>query len=146
MLIILDGWIEKEISKDYLPSKALDQRGAAAMSKKIRHIDKKHIIHAGLLGAIKAKPIKKIYYGEFGAKTSTGPRGPSKEVLDLIANEEKAAGRPDITVILVRKDTGYPGQIDGRETRQPTPPQRQRAREKMQEAIDAYNPGARNPF
>jgi hypothetical protein len=116
------------------------------MTKKIRHLDKKDIIHAGLLGAVKAKPIKKIYYGEFGAKTNTGPRGPSKEVLDLIASQEMAAGRPDITVILVRRDTGYPGQIDGLETGKPKQSQMQRAREKMQEVIDAYNPGARNPF
>ncbi|HTB00963.1 MAG TPA: hypothetical protein VK804_10850 [Bradyrhizobium sp.] len=116
------------------------------MIKKIRHLDKKGIIHAGLLDAIKAKPIKKIYYGEFGARTQTGPRGPSKQVLDLIADEEKAAGKPDITVILVRRNTGYPGQIDGKETKKPTDAQKRRAHEKMQEAIDAYNPGARNPF
>jgi hypothetical protein len=116
------------------------------MAKKIRHIDKKDLIHAELLKAIKANPIKKIYYGELGAKTNSGPRGPSKEVLDCIAEEEKAAGRPDITVILVRRDSGYPGQIDGRQTKKPTPTQMQRAREKMQEAIDAYNPGERNPF
>jgi len=116
------------------------------MAKKIRKLDKKDVVHAGLLKAVKAKPPVKIYYGQFGAKTSTGPRGPSKDLLDLIADEEKAAGRPDITVILVRRNTGYPGQIDGKESKRPTSAQRQRAREKMQDVIDAYNPGARNPF
>jgi len=116
------------------------------MAKKVRHIEKKDIIRAELMKCVRAKPLKRIYYGEFGVLTTTGPRCPSKDVLDLIANEEIAAGRPDITVILVRKDTGYPGQIDGRETKMPTLQDRARAREKMQGVIDTYNVGARNPF
>jgi hypothetical protein len=114
------------------------------MAKKIRHIDKKDLIRAELMKCIRSRPIKKAYYGDIGLLTETGPRGPSKAVLDFIA--EKAKGLPDITVILVRKDTGYPGQIDGKKIEKPTSNERLRIQQKCQQVIDKYNPGAVNPF
>ncbi len=69
-----------------------------------------------------------------------------KDVLDLIASEETKANRPDLTVLIVRKDTRYPGQIDGKLTRKLTLIDKVRARAKLQEVIDVYNPGAFNPF
>jgi hypothetical protein len=73
------------------------------MAKKIRHIAKKDIIRSELVKLARAKPLLTECYSHFGNRTNTKPRGPSKAVLDLIAEEEKAAGRPDITVLLVRK-------------------------------------------
>jgi hypothetical protein len=117
--------------------------------KKIRHIDKKDIIRHELMKLARAKPLVTECYSDFGDRTDTRPRGPSKAVLDLIAEEEKAARRPDITVLLVRKvrsGIGYPGQIDGKPTRNPTRHEKARARQKLQEVIDLYNRGAHNPF
>ncbi|MEI7774744.1 MAG: hypothetical protein WCK17_08200, partial [Verrucomicrobiota bacterium] len=67
-------------------------------------------------------------------------------LLDYIAEEQAASGLPDITVIVVRADTGFPGQIEGKKTQNPTIEQKRRARAKMQEVLDKYNPGAANPF
>jgi hypothetical protein len=116
------------------------------MARKIRHIDKKDAIRAELMKLARAKPLAAVCYSDFGKVTDTRPRGPSKEVLDIIAKEEAAAGRPDITVLLVRKDTGYPGQIDGKRTKRPKPQDIVRARQKLQDVIDRYNRGANNPF
>jgi hypothetical protein len=120
------------------------------MAKKIRHIDKKDVIRAELMKLARAKPLSTMCYSHFGEITDTRPRGPSKGVLDLIADEEKAAGCPDITVLLVRKvrhGQGYPAQIDGKPTSKPPTPQEMiRARQKLQEVIDRYNHGALNPL
>jgi hypothetical protein len=119
------------------------------MAKKIRHIAKKDIIRSELVKLARAKPLLTECYSHFGNRTNTKPRGPSKAVLDLIAEEEKAAGRPDLTVLLVRKvrsGIGYPGQIDGVLVRNPTQRQKDRAAQKLQEVIDVYNRGARNPL
>lgn len=126
--------------------KSRDRKRDVAVPKKIRHIGKKDIIRHELVKLARANPLSTECYSIFGKRSGTGPRGPSKEVLDLIADEEKAAGRPDITVLLVRKDTGYPGQIDGKKTRHPKPAEKQRARQKLQDVIDLYNPGAHNPL
>jgi hypothetical protein len=122
----------------------------AKRARKIRHIDKKDIIRAELMKLARAKPLATMCYSDFGVITDTRPRGPSKTVLDLIADEEKAAGLPDITVLLVHKvknGQGYPGQIDGKKTsRPPTSQEKLRARQKLQDVIDRYNRGAANPF
>lgn len=116
------------------------------MPKKVRNIEKLALVRAEIMKAVKATPIRKITYGNLGALTQTGPRGPGKPLLDHIADEELQAGRPDITVIVVRSDTRYPGQIDRKATRYPTSDDKRRAYEKMQAVIDKHNPKAANPF
>ncbi|MCK9913069.1 hypothetical protein MXD81_28215 [Microbacteriaceae bacterium K1510] len=116
------------------------------MPKKIRQIDKRDLVQSEIMKAVRADPLRTITYSELGAITDTGPRGPSKDLLDYIADQQTLAGLPDITVIVVRRDSGYPGQIDGKKTEKPTTEQKQRARAKMQEVIDKYNPGVNNPF
>jgi hypothetical protein len=116
------------------------------MPKKVRQIDKLDLVQSEIMKTVRASPLRPITYSELGAITATGPRGPSKELLDYIADQQQLAGLPDITVIVVRSDTGYPGQIDGKKTEKPTTEQKRRARAKMQEVIDKYNPGVHNPF
>ena len=50
-------------------------------------------------------------YTIFGQRVGIPTSGPWKPVLDTIALEEKDKHLPDITFLVVRKDTGYPGQI-----------------------------------
>ena len=116
------------------------------MRRKISHLEKKELIRAELLKCARAKPIEILSYSDFGKRVQIIPRGPGKALLDLIAREENDHQRPDITVLLVRKDSGYPGQIDGIHSKIPTPQQKIRARKKLQEVIDVYNRGAPNPF
>jgi len=116
------------------------------MPKKVRQIEKLEIVQSEIMKAVRAIPLRPITYSQLGEITATGPRGPSKELLDYIADQQKLAALPDITVIVVRSDSGYPGQIDGQKTEKPTIEQKRRARAKMQEVIDKYNPGAHNPF
>jgi hypothetical protein len=116
------------------------------MGRKIPHIEKKELIRTELLKCARAKPIEILSYSDFGRRVQIVPRGPGKKLLDLIAREQNERQRPDITVLLVRKDSGYPGQIDGIRSKNPTPQQKIRAREKLREVIDVYNRGAPNPF
>jgi hypothetical protein len=71
----------------------------------------------------KARQRDRITYGELGSEVGIPPNGPWKKVLDEIADDETAAGRPDITVLVVRKSSGLPGQIDGRPAVPATPEQ-----------------------
>ena len=116
------------------------------MAKKIPHIEKKEFIRSELLKCARAKPIEILSHSNFGRRVQILPRGPEKALLELIASEERAHMCPDITVLLVRKDSGYPSQIDGARSKNPTPQQKARARQKLQEVIDVYNPGTPNPF
>ena len=91
------------------------------MAKKIPHIEKKELIRSELLKCARAKPIEILSYSNFGRRVQILPRGPGKALLELIASEERADMCPDITVLLVRKDSGYPSQIDGACSKNPTP-------------------------
>jgi hypothetical protein len=58
-----------------------------------------------------ARARTKITYGKLGLALGIPARGPWKAVLDELSHAEKAAGRPDITYLVVKASTGYPGQI-----------------------------------
>ena len=58
----------------------------------------------------------------------------------------KKKGLPDITFLIVRKDSGYPGQIGFTRRKTPGAKQKVQAREEVQAIIDKYNPGAANPY
>jgi hypothetical protein len=112
----------------------------------IFYIGKKDMIRSELLKMATAKPIYLLTYGEFGEHVGIPARGPWKGILDLIAREETAEDRPDITFLVINKRTGYPGQIDFAKAVPPTDSQKQSARAEFQKIADRYSPGSPNPF
>jgi hypothetical protein len=107
-------------------------------------IDRKKLIHDALLACAKRGEFP--FYSEFAKSVGVSPYGPWKDVLDAISKGEIAAGRPDITFVLRRKDTKLPGQIGFRAAKSPTSAQRMLARKAAQDVIDQYCPAAANPF
>jgi hypothetical protein len=85
-------------------------------------------------------------YAELGARVGIPPRGPWLPVLDAIANDADRVGEPDLTFLVRNAQTGYPSRIGRVTQRQATVEQKRLARAKMQEVIDKYNPGTRNPL
>ncbi|TBD22984.1 hypothetical protein [Rhizobium ruizarguesonis] len=85
-------------------------------------------------------------YESFGQKVSIWRMRGTKDLLDLIAEEEKAKKEPDITYMLSSATTKYPSQIGGRPAKPPTPEQKRLAREEMQMIINRHCPGAVNPY
>lgn len=70
----------------------------------------------------------------------------NKQILDKIAREEMAKGLPDITFILIRKNTHYSGQIGFKPAPSPSDDQKRMAKEALQAVIDLYSPGSHNPY
>src|ERR1700732_2047343 len=112
----------------------------------ISYIDKKDVIRAELMKLATARPIRLLTYGEFGERVGIPPRGRWKGILDLIAREEMAAGRPDITFLLKTRRTGYPSQIGFAKAVPPSESQKQAARAEFQKIAARYSPGSPNPF
>ena len=54
-----------------------------------------------------------ITYGDLRKKIGGPPRGPWDE-LDAIAEYDKAHDRPDLTLVVVRKDSGLPSVYKGK--------------------------------
>jgi hypothetical protein len=113
-----------------------------------KYLDRKNLVRAKLFECITSKPgqIEYPYHDDFGPRVGIPTQGPWRPVLDSIADEEDAAGRPDITFVVRSKKTGYPSRIGRVTNRNPSIAQKARAREKMQEVIDQYNPGSHNPY
>ena len=88
------------------------------MPATIPHADKRAAIRAELVKRAKAK--ETITYGRLGAIVGIPGMGPWKPILDDMGQEETEAGRPDITYLVVRRSTGYPGQIDFQPANPPT--------------------------
>jgi hypothetical protein len=110
------------------------------------HLEKKELVRSELLKCATAKPMQFPAYSEFGPRVGIPTQGPWKPVLDAIADACDAAGEPDITFVIKNKTTGYPSRV-GRVTRRNlTPDQKRFARGKVQEVIDKFNPGTRNPY
>ncbi len=100
-----------------------------------------------LLRAATTKPFRLVTYGEMAAALDIHIRAASnKRMLDKIAREELAKGLPDITFILVRKNTRYSGQIGFKPSPTPSDDQKRMAREALQAVIDLYNPNSCNPY
>lgn len=76
---------------------------------------------------------RSITYGEFGALVDVQPRGPWKAILDHVCAAEAAEGRPDITILIVARATGLPGQIGGKKT----DPKSDRQRALYDQTVDA---------
>jgi hypothetical protein len=106
------------------------------MAGKIPYIDRKPAIIATLSQC--ARQRQTIFYGELGQKVDVPPRGPWKPVLDDIAREETANGRPDVTFLIINKQTGFPGQIGFKPAKPPTREQRQIADDAIPKVFAHY--------
>jgi len=83
------------------------------------------------------------YYKELGQKVGRHERWPKwKDVLDTMAHD-----RPDISIIVLNADSGWPGQIDGKPVIEgkPTPHQKVYAQEELDRVFKHYAPGKPTP-
>jgi hypothetical protein len=86
----------------------------------------------------RAKARALIKYAELGKLVGKPAIGPWKALLDSISQDEKAAGRPDITHLVVSSATGYPSQIDFEDARSPTALQKAKADEIISKVFAYY--------
>jgi hypothetical protein len=82
---------------------------------------------------------KTIYYSDLGRVLGIPAKGPWKPILDLIGEEERAKGMPDLTYLVVSKETGLPGQIGFRLAKPPTPEQRALAEDTISKVFAYYS-------
>jgi hypothetical protein len=82
------------------------------------------------------------YYKDLGATIGKPPRWTLwKAVLDEISY-----AKPDVTIIVLQANTGWPGQIDYSATGgKPTPSQRKFAQDELAKVFNAYCPGKSVP-
>jgi hypothetical protein len=80
------------------------------MDPNIPYEDREDAIREALVKMAKRR--KKLDYTEFGELVGIPTQGPWNPILDKISLGERAAGRADITYLVVRKRTGYPIQIE----------------------------------
>lgn len=100
-----------------------------------------------LLRAATTKPLKLVAYSEMADALGIHVMAASnKQILDKIAREQLAKGLPDITCLLIRKNTRYSGQIGFKPSTTPSDDQKRRAKEALQAVIDLYSPGSPNPY
>ena len=112
----------------------------------MRYIEKKGLIERELERCARASPIEHPTYTELGKRVGIPARGPWQPVLDAIADEADREKRPDLTFLVRNARTGYPSRIGRLTKRNPEAWQKERARVKVQEIIDKYNPGRPNPY
>ena len=103
------------------------------MPPKIPYLGRKAAILTVLLR--RAQQGSTIFYGELGKEVGIPARGPWKAILDEIAREETAAGRPDITFLVINRQTGLPGQIGFKPAKPPTSEQRRTADDVIQKVF-----------
>jgi hypothetical protein len=108
------------------------------MPTKIPYRDRKSAIVATL--SQRAKSGRTIFYGELGEEVGIPSRGPWKPILDEIAREEMARGRPDITFLVINKQTGLPGQIGFKPAKPPSLDQRRMADDVIQKVFAYHRP------
>ena len=96
------------------------------MANAVRYGDRKAEILRVLVE--QAKHGERITYGSLGKRVGgIPPTGPWKEVLDDLSRDERGDGRPDITHLVIASKTGYPSQIEFKDSRTPTAAQKARA-------------------
>jgi hypothetical protein len=108
------------------------------MAGKITYGHRKDAIRTELVRL--ARGGQTIYYAKLGEAVGIPARGPWKPVLDEIAREETAKGLPDITFLVINRQTGLPGQIGFKPAKPPTPEQRGMADEEIGKVFAHYRP------
>ena len=86
-----------------------------------------------------AREGKPITYKELGQRVGKNPRNLRLE-LDKIWQEEKAAGNPDLTLVVQKSRDRLPGAFEGKRTTAEdwTPEARQRYKQRLQEVFDHH--------
>ncbi|OWV99981.1 hypothetical protein [Rhizobium sp. R693] len=107
----------------------------------VRFIDRKDEIRDALVRV--AEGGEPVTYEKFGDEVGIWRMRGAKDLLDLIAKEEKSHGRPDVTYMLKSATSGYPSQIGGQLAKPPADWQKRLACEEMQKIIKEYCPGKR---
>ncbi|MGW9949124.1 hypothetical protein J2W92_004472 [Rhizobium leguminosarum] len=110
----------------------------------VKFIDRKNEIRDALFQV--AKNGLPMTYENFGQIVGIWRMRGAKDLLDLIAKEEKAKREPDVTYMLHSAATKYPSQIGGQPAKPPTAEQMRLARKEMQAVINRHCPGAVNPY
>lgn len=110
--------------------------GAPEMARTVPYSDRKEAIRAHLQRCAEAG--ETIFYAKLGEALGIPVRGPWKPVLDEISREETSSGRPDLTYLVINKQTGLPGQIGFEPAKPPTPEQREQAHKAIHEVFAHY--------
>ena len=98
--------------------------------------NRKRLIRIELLKRAFAR--ETIFYSELAPLVSMASQGPWKPILDEIALEETTQGRPDITYLVISKQSGLPGQIAFKPAKPPTPQQQETAKTEIKKVFDYY--------
>jgi hypothetical protein len=80
-----------------------------------------------------------IFYSDLAPLAGMPAQGPWKPILDEIAREETSQGRPDITYLVINKQSGLPGQIGFEPAKPPTPDQQKLAQSEIKKIFDYYS-------
>jgi hypothetical protein len=110
-----------------------------AESKPIPYLDRQTAITAELQRLARERT-KRITYGEFGRLVGIPSRGPWKAILDHVCETERAEGRPDITILIVKARTRLPGQIAGESTDIRSAEHRDRYNRTLAQVLEFYSP------
>ena len=105
------------------------------MPRKIKFVDRKEAIRAELQNL--ARQGQTIYFSELGKKFGIPRQGPWRPVLDEISREEIAKGLPDLTFLVIAKNSGLPGQIAFK-TPLPASPEQRKLGNAMIEKVFSY--------
>ena len=101
-----------------------------------RYSGRKDLCRAELLKIAKAG--RKITYAELGRRIGVPTQGPWRDLLDAICHEEMAAGRPDLTLPVVRASTGFPSVLVGKLFDAKNPKERALYERKLKKLYDHY--------
>jgi hypothetical protein len=105
----------------------------------------KQRVHAELMRLAHAGEI--TYYGMLGAAVGIPQRGPWKDILDGISDDELRKGNPDIADLVLNATTGWPSRISRQFTNgKPTPAQKQRHQSDLNAVFSRYCPGKPAPI
>jgi hypothetical protein len=104
--------------------------------RKIKFAGRKDEIRAELLRL--AMEGRTTTFSELGKKLGIPTQGPWKPILDEIRREEIGQGLPDLTLLVIAKQYGVPGQIAFQLSRFPEKEQREAAREMIEKVLSYY--------
>lgn len=104
---------------------------------RIPYANRKDAIRAELKRCARAR--RTISYSELGKAVGIPAQCPWKPVLDEISREETNTVCPDITFLVINKQTGLSSQIDFKSAKHPTPEQRRKADEEIQKVFTHYS-------
>lgn len=113
------------------------------MATKIKYQDRKDGIRKELVRL--ARERRTVSYSELGRKFRIAVQGPWKPLLDEISHQEIEKGLPDITLLIISKQSGLPGQLGYQLSRAAIAAQRETAISMIQSIFDYYSRSENEP-